>query len=99
MVHGRSQARDRIEAAATGLATQQPRILNPLSKARDRNDILMDTSWDPKPLSHNGNSPKVCFNGTSLCRVESRLQGQQQAAWPDTKLWQHINHTCWPRQN
>ena len=31
-------------------------ILNPLTKARDRTHILMDTSWVLNLLSHNGNS-------------------------------------------
>ena len=35
---------------------QQHQILNPLSKARDRTCILMDTSWVSNSLSHNGNS-------------------------------------------
>ena len=35
---------------------QQCRILNPLSEARDRAHILMDTSLVLNPLSHNRNS-------------------------------------------
>ena len=31
-------------------------ILNPLSEARDRTCLLMDTSWVLNLLSHNGNS-------------------------------------------
>ena len=34
----------------------QRRILKPLSKAKDQSHILMDTSWVPNPLNHNGNS-------------------------------------------
>ena len=34
----------------------QQQIFNPLSEARDRMCILMDTSWVLSPLSHNGNS-------------------------------------------
>ena len=34
----------------------QHQILNPLSKARDRTCILMDTNGACWPLSHNGNS-------------------------------------------
>ena len=37
----------------------QHRILNPLSEARDRTRILMDTSEVLNPLSHNGNSVTV----------------------------------------
>ena len=35
------------------------RILNPLSKVRDRTDILTDTSRVHNPLSHNKNSHNV----------------------------------------
>ena len=46
MAYGGSQARGPIGAAAAGLhhSSQQRQILNPLSKARDRTRILMDTS-------------------------------------------------------
>ena len=57
-----SQARGLIGAAATATATrdlshvsQQHRILNPLSKARNRTRIFMDSSRVPNPLSHSGN--------------------------------------------
>ena len=60
MAYGSSQSRGPIRAIAAGLyhshsnlshvyhlhhSSQQHRILNPLSKARDRTGILMDTSW------------------------------------------------------
>ena len=57
-------------ATATAIATRDPshvcdlrssswqlKILNPLSKARDRTRILMDTSWVCNLLSHDGNAP------------------------------------------
>ena len=46
VAYGSSQARGRIGAAAAGLhhSSMQCRILNPLSAARDRTHILMDTS-------------------------------------------------------
>ena len=37
-------------------SSQQRQILNPLSEARDRTQILMDASWVHKSLSHNGNA-------------------------------------------
>ena len=36
--------------------SQQRWILNPLSKARNQTCVLMDISWVPNPLNHNGNS-------------------------------------------
>ena len=39
---------------------QQHQILNPLTEARNRTWILMDTSWVCNPLSHNGNSCLLC---------------------------------------
>ena len=44
--YGGSQAKGQIGAAAASLphSSQHHRILNPLSKARDRTRILMDTS-------------------------------------------------------
>ena len=38
-------------------SSRQCRILKPLSKARDRTCILMDTSWIHNLLSHSWNSP------------------------------------------
>ena len=65
----RSQIRAAAEAYATATATpdpsricdqchnlRQPQIPYPLSKARDRTRILIDTSQILSPLSHNGNS-------------------------------------------
>ena len=40
-------------------SSQQRQILNPLSEARDRTPILMDTSYVLNPLSHSGNS-RIC---------------------------------------
>ena len=46
-------------------SSQQCRILNPLSKARDRTLVHMDASWVHQLLSHSGNSPplfQICLN-------------------------------------
>ena len=43
-------------------SSQQPWILNPLSKARDWTRILMDASRVLNPLSHNRNSCIIWFN-------------------------------------
>ena len=45
--YGDSQARGRIGAVAAGLhhSSQLSQILNPLSKARHRTQVLMDPSW------------------------------------------------------
>ena len=43
-----------IQAKSASLS--QRRILNPLKEARDPSCVLMDTSPDLNPLSHNGNS-------------------------------------------
>ena len=50
----------------------QCQILNPLSGARDRTCILMDTSQVLNPLCHNGNSPQY-FNMIflNLCSIFS----------------------------
>ena len=42
-------------------SSQRHQILNPLREARDRTQILMDTSWVLSPLSYNGNSKKINF--------------------------------------
>ena len=49
---------NRIRAVAASLchSSRQYWFLNPLSKARDRTRVLMDTSWVCYPLSHDGNS-------------------------------------------
>ena len=44
-------------------SSQQGRILNPLSKARDQTHVLMDISQRLIPLSHSGNSQKKDFKG------------------------------------
>ena len=47
-------------------SSRQRRILNPLSEARDRIHILMDTSWVRYLLSHDGNSAKTVNLKSSL---------------------------------
>ena len=75
--YGCSQARGQIRAAIASLhhshsntrsephlqraSSQQHQMLNPLSKARVRSWILMDTSWILNSMSHNGNSTKKFF--------------------------------------
>ena len=56
--YGSSQARGQNRTSAAGLyhSSQQRRILNPLSKAKDRTCILMDPSCVRELLSHEGNS-------------------------------------------
>ena len=44
-------------------------ILNPLSEARDRTCILIDTSRVCNPLSHNGKSNPCCFDSSKTRRV------------------------------
>ena len=48
-------------------SSQQYQIINPLSEARDRTHILMNTSWALNPMSHSGNSSTVAFNIFSWC--------------------------------
>ena len=43
-------------------SSEQGQILNPLSEARDRTSILIDTGWILNPLSHNGNSQRFILN-------------------------------------
>ena len=44
VAYGGSQARGQMETVAAGQRSPQCRILNPLSEARDRTCILMDSS-------------------------------------------------------
>ena len=63
-----------LPAQATATATQDPsrvcdlrhslqerQVLHPLSEARDRTHILMDTSQVHKLLSHKGELPRITF--------------------------------------
>ena len=50
------QRRVRAASVDLHLSSGQHRILNPLSQARDRTNILLDTSRVCNPLSHNRNS-------------------------------------------
>ena len=55
--HSHRKRKIQAVSATYAIATsQQHRILNPLSKARDRTCILMDTRSDSFPLSHYGKS-------------------------------------------
>ena len=65
-VYAGSQAKGPIRATAAGLhhSSQQRRILNPLSEARDRTLFLMNPSWVCQPLSHNRNSNKIFLEST-----------------------------------
>ena len=56
-------------------SSEQRQILNPLSEARDRLYVLMNTSQIPNPLSHNGNSQQSsCFESfTASVRKISQL--------------------------
>ena len=42
-------------------SSRQRQILNPLSKARDQTQILMDSGWVLNPLNHKGNSMQTSF--------------------------------------
>ena len=57
-------------------------ILNPLSKARDPTCIVMDTSWVPQLLSHDGNSSSKTLNpshfGVSINRAEKITVASKQ---------------------
>ena len=50
---------DQSRICNLGCGLGQHLILNPPGEARDRIHILMDTSWDPNPLNHDGNI--LCF--------------------------------------
>ena len=86
VAYGSSQVRGQIRATAVSLhhSSQQRQILHPLSEARDRTHILMDTSWVPYPLHHNGNSqlsimlnqPDLsCFSGRPENSKNNHLTG------------------------
>ena len=48
-------------------SSQKRQILNPLTGAKDRTHVLMDTSRVHNPLSHSRNSlPKISFNPEAL---------------------------------
>ena len=40
-------------------SSRQRQVLNPLSKARDRAQVLMDTSWNSFPLCHRWELPQL----------------------------------------
>ena len=67
--------------------SQQCRILNPLSEARDGTHILMDTSWVLNLLSHSGNS---LFIYLSIFANKSECIQEEEEKWQLGKheLWQ-----------
>ena len=75
------------QVCKTHHSSQQRRILNPLSKARDRTQILVDTRWVLNLLNHNRNSKKqtfwLRFNVDPATHVkESSLNAQLKKCWP-----------------
>ena len=77
MAYWSSQARDRIGATATATAmpdmshicdlhhsSRQRQIFKPLSKARDRTCVFMDTSWVHYPWATTGTPRKILHVGT-----------------------------------
>ena len=76
---GQVESELQLPAYTTATATQDPShvfdlhhsswqhwILNPLSKARDRTHVLMDTSWGLLPLSHHWNTFKSSLTHQKL---------------------------------
>ena len=59
MAYGSSQARELNQSFPPRPQPQQSQILSPLSEARDRTHILMDSSWVLNLLSHNRTSKFV----------------------------------------
>ena len=55
--YSHSNVESKLHLQPTSQLSPQHQILNPLSKARDQNPILMDTSWGSLLLGHDGNSP------------------------------------------
>ena len=53
---------------------RQCQIFNPLREARDRTQILMDTSWIPNLLSHSGNSKPWCYSCVQIEGVAWALE-------------------------
>ena len=64
-------------------SSQQHRILNSLSEARDQTRVFKDTSWVLNPLSHSGNSWTSSILNTLLNRTEPwpELAGPQFGIW------------------
>ena len=90
-----------LQAYTTATATQGPScicdlhciwqqcpILNPLSKARDRTHIFMDTSWILHLLSHNGNSCTTYFIQGTWASPDFSIHGDPATNSPkDTRAW------------
>ena len=64
----------------------QRQILNPLSKARDQNHILMNTSQVLNPPSHSGNSVKSSYL-YPLSPLEQELHEGRDFGWSYSLLY------------
>ena len=65
-------------------SSRQRRILSPLSEARDRNCVFMDTGQVLNPLSHNGNSPHhFFFIPSNLCSCRPPGPGMNLTHHPE----------------
>ena len=90
-----------IQASVCDLhhSSWQHQIPNPLSKARDRTCVLMDTSWVLNGLSYNGNSCHgICLNPrlvTCLLPAATSLL-QLVGPGPPSGIFGVISHQRWP---
>ena len=70
-------------------SSRRCRIFNPLSEARDRTHILMDTGRVCNLLSHNGNSCKLYFKNTSEIEINFFIY---KSIYTYSKNFRHFRH-------